>query len=78
MSATNAFLVVGKSPQRIERVEKVTRPAKFTGDLEFAGLLEAKVLRSPFSHAIVESIDASRDGDRNQKRITSRRKRAVW
>ena len=65
MSATDAFLVVGKSPQRIERVEKVTRPARFTGNLEFAGLLEGKVLCSPFSHAIVESIEAGRDGDRN-------------
>ena len=46
--------------RRVDGVEKVTGAAKFTGDLNFPDLLEAKVLRSPFPHAEVISIDASR------------------
>ena len=51
---------VGSSTARIDGVEKVTGQAKFTGDLAFPGLLEAKVLRSPLPHAIIEAIDASK------------------
>jgi CO/xanthine dehydrogenase Mo-binding subunit len=48
---------VGSSTPRIDGVEKVTGQAKFTGDLAFPGLLDAKVLRSPLPHAIIEAID---------------------
>ena len=53
-------MTVGVSVPRVDGVEKVTGAAKFTADLEFPGLLEAKILRSPFPHAEIESIDASR------------------
>jgi CO/xanthine dehydrogenase Mo-binding subunit len=53
-------MTVGASTRRIDGVEKVTGAAKFTGDLNFSDLLEAKVLRSPFPHAQVVSVDASR------------------
>jgi len=49
---------VGGRALRIDGIEKVTGQAKFTADLSFAGMLEAKVLRSPFPHAAIESIDA--------------------
>jgi CO/xanthine dehydrogenase Mo-binding subunit len=51
---------VGASTPRVDGIEKVTGAAKFTGDLNFPNLLEAKVLRSPLPHARIESIDAGR------------------
>jgi len=53
------FKVVGHPIRRIEATEKVTGQAQFTGDLEFSGLLEGRVLRSPFAHAVIEDIDVS-------------------
>ena len=52
------FTTVGRSIRRTEGVEKVTGKARFTADLDFPGLLEGRVLRSPFPHALIESIDA--------------------
>ena len=51
------FTTVGRSIRRAEGVEKVTGKARFTADLDFPGLLEGRVLRSPFPHALIESID---------------------
>ncbi|MGH7874723.1 MAG: xanthine dehydrogenase family protein molybdopterin-binding subunit, partial [Candidatus Binatia bacterium] len=51
---------VGSKAPRVDGVEKVTGQARFTGDLNLAGLLEVKVLRSPFPHAIIERIDTSK------------------
>jgi CO/xanthine dehydrogenase Mo-binding subunit len=45
------------SARRIDGVDKVTGQAKFTGDLNFPGLLEARVLRSPVPHAEIAAID---------------------
>ncbi len=53
-------MTVGVSTPRIDGIEKVTGEAKFTGDLMMPGLLEAKVLRSPLPHALIESIDTSK------------------
>jgi CO/xanthine dehydrogenase Mo-binding subunit len=53
-------MIVGTNAARVDGVEKVTGRAKFTGDLNLPGLLEAKVLRSPLPHAVIESIDASK------------------
>jgi xanthine dehydrogenase YagR molybdenum-binding subunit len=55
--------IVGKGVPRIEGPEKVTGQAKYTLDYtpaDLPGLLYAKVLRSPYAHARVERIDASR------------------
>src|SRR5918992_2327022 len=43
---------------RVDGVEKVTGEAKYTGDLNLPGLLEAKVLRSPLPPARIETIEA--------------------
>ena len=53
-------MIVGVSCPRIDGVEKVTGEAMFTGDLAIPGILEAKVLRSPLPHALIESIDTSK------------------
>src|SRR6476620_4298450 len=48
---------IGISVPRVDGIEKVTGAAKFTGDLAIPGMLEAKVLRSPLPHALIESTD---------------------
>src|SRR5918994_7789006 len=45
---------------RVDGFDKVTGEAKYTGDLNLPGLLEAKVLRSPFPHARIESINTEK------------------
>ena len=52
--------MIGSKIPRVDGIEKVTGEAKFTADLRFPGLLEAKVLRSPLPHATIEAIDASK------------------
>ena len=51
------FTTIGRSIRRAEGVEKVIGKARFTADLDFPGLLEGRVLRSPFPHALIEGID---------------------
>lgn len=51
---------VGRSIARVDAVDKVTGRAKFTGDLNVAGMLHGKILRSPFPHARIRGIDASK------------------
>jgi CO/xanthine dehydrogenase Mo-binding subunit len=49
-------MIVGSKASRVDGYEKVTGEAKYAGDLNLPGLLEAKVLRSPYPHARIESI----------------------
>jgi len=51
------MMIIGSNVARIDGIEKVTGAAQFTGDLGFPDLLEAKILRSPLPHALIESID---------------------
>jgi CO/xanthine dehydrogenase Mo-binding subunit len=51
---------VGRSIARVDGVDKVTGKAKFTGDLNVPGMLHGKILRSPFPHARIRGIDASK------------------
>ncbi|MGN6734269.1 MAG: xanthine dehydrogenase family protein molybdopterin-binding subunit, partial [Candidatus Binatia bacterium] len=51
---------IGISVPRVDGIEKVTGAAKFTGDLVIPEMLEAKVLRSPVPHAVIESINISK------------------
>ena len=51
--------IVGTPRNRIEGVEKVTGAARFSGDLDIPGVLDARVLRSPFPHARIASIDTA-------------------
>ena len=54
------YKVVGKGVPRKDAILKVTGRLKFTTDLKLPNMLHAKLLRSPYAHAKVESIDASR------------------
>lgn len=50
---------VGSSIQRKEAPNKVTGTAKYNSDFNTSGMLHAKMLTSPHSHAIIKSIDTS-------------------
>ncbi len=54
------YAVVGKSVPRKDGAIKVTGQAMFGGDLVLPGMLHGKILRSPYAHAKIISIDASR------------------
>lgn len=50
---------VGKSVPWLDGLEKVTRRAVYTVDVEMLGMLHGAVLRSPHAHARVVDIDAA-------------------
>jgi CO/xanthine dehydrogenase Mo-binding subunit len=54
-----ATLEVGASRPRKDAHEKLSGEAQYVGDMEMAGMLHGKVLRSPFAHARIRSIDFS-------------------
>jgi CO/xanthine dehydrogenase Mo-binding subunit len=51
---------VGRDITRIDASEKLTGQALYTGDLDFKGMLHAKVLRSPHASAEIIKIDTSK------------------
>ena len=55
-----SYQVVGKRPTRPDGVEKVTGRARYGADAFAPGMHIGKVLRSPYPHARVRSIDASK------------------
>jgi xanthine dehydrogenase molybdenum-binding subunit len=57
MSST--FSVVGTRIAQPDGPAKATGQAAFAGDIRMPGMLIAKVLRSPYPHAIVKSIDTA-------------------
>jgi CO/xanthine dehydrogenase Mo-binding subunit len=52
--------VVGQSVPRVDGVEKVTGRARYVTDLALPGMATARLLRSPYPHARLVRIDASR------------------
>lgn len=52
--------VVGRSVPRIDAIEKVTGTAVYGADVVIHGMLYGKVLRSPYAHARIISVDTSR------------------
>jgi len=57
--AKQEFKFVGQNVPRVDGIEKVTGKAKFTGDLKIPGMLYGRILRSPYPHARIVSIDTS-------------------
>jgi xanthine dehydrogenase molybdenum-binding subunit len=51
------FKVIGTRPIRHDGVEKVIGSAKYGADYSFPGMLHGKVLRSPYAHARIKSIN---------------------
>src|SRR5262249_21031895 len=49
--------IVGKRPIRPDGIAKVTGRATYGADIRLPGMLYGKILRSPFAHARIRSID---------------------
>ncbi|MFN8593033.1 MAG: xanthine dehydrogenase family protein molybdopterin-binding subunit [Thermomicrobiales bacterium] len=59
-SSIGKYTIVGHDAPRIDALAKVTGAAQFAGDLRVPGMAFGRVLRSPYAHARISSIDASR------------------
>jgi xanthine dehydrogenase YagR molybdenum-binding subunit len=57
---SSEFRVIGKRQPKLDGFEKVTGRAKFASDFSLPGMLCLKVLRSPYPHARIVSIDTSK------------------
>ena len=57
---SNGFSVIGKRTAMVDAAEKTTGAGKYTDDLSVPGMLIGKILHSPYPHARIRSIDASR------------------
>ncbi|MDX1414699.1 MAG: molybdopterin cofactor-binding domain-containing protein [Candidatus Promineifilaceae bacterium] len=53
------YHIVGKSPVRVDGIEKVTGAAKYAADYDMAGMLYGRIKRSPHAHARVTHIDTT-------------------
>ena len=60
MSEEKEYKVVGTRPIRHDGVDKVTGRALYGADFQTVGMLHGSVLRSPYAHARIKSIDTSR------------------
>jgi 4-hydroxybenzoyl-CoA reductase alpha subunit len=54
------FSVIGKSAPRIDSQIQVTGEAKFSADIILPGMLQGKILHSPYPHAKILNIDTSK------------------
>ena len=59
MKESNKFHVVGKVTQRKDGIARVTGQEKYTSDITLPHMLHARVLRSPYPHAKIKSIDTA-------------------
>ena len=55
---------IGKDFPRKEGVARVTGKEVYPSDLNFPGMLQGKILRSPYPHAKIKSIDIKNTGVR--------------
>ena len=60
MTQTRDLSVVGQPAHRKEGFAKVTGAARYVADVPMPGVLTGKILRSPYAHARIESIDTSK------------------
>jgi len=54
------FHIIGKPIALIDSAGKTTGAGKYTDDLSVPGMLIGKILHSPYPHALIKRIDASR------------------
>ncbi len=57
---SSEFAVIGRRQPRVDAFEKVSGRAQFTADVSLPGMLHLKILRSPYPHARVLSMDTSK------------------
>ena len=58
--SSGGFKVLGTRPIRHDGLDKVTGRAEYGADIQMAGLLHGRILRSPHAHARIKSIDTSK------------------
>ena len=63
MSNTSTFHVLGKDTQRQDGIAKVTGREQYASDLYLPHMLYARLVKSPYPHARVKSIDTSKITD---------------
>src|SRR5574337_142536 len=56
----NDFSIIGKPTAMVDAAEKTTGAGKYTDDLSVPGMLIGKILHSPYPHARIKKIDATR------------------
>jgi len=56
----DGFKVIGRAERKIDGLAKATGQAVYTDDIQLPGMLHAKILRSPHSHARIRGIDTAR------------------
>ena len=49
--------IIGESCVRVDVLEKAIGQASFIDDVSFTGMLYGKVLRSPYAHARIKSVN---------------------
>ncbi len=59
ITTTNGYTWIGKDIKRREDPDLLTGRAEYTNDVKLPGMLHAAVLRSPYAHARIVSIDTS-------------------
>ena len=57
--SNHAYKVLGKDTQRQDGIAKVTGREKYASDIVLPQMLHARILKSPYPHAKVKSIDVS-------------------
>ena len=57
---SNKYKVVGTRPIRHDALDKVTGKARYGSDINLPGMLHGKILRSPYAHAKIKSINLSK------------------
>ena len=60
MKKVEKYNVIGKAQLRNDGVEKVTGKALYTVDVDLPGMAHGKILRSPYAHARLLRVDASK------------------
>jgi CO/xanthine dehydrogenase Mo-binding subunit len=58
--STTEYKVIGTRPIRHDGLDKVTGRAIYGADVQLAGLLQGRVLRSPIAHGRIRKIDVSK------------------
>jgi len=53
------FTVMGRSPKRLDGIEKVTGSAKYAADIRLPGMLYARLLRPPVHGAVLTQADTA-------------------
>ena len=70
------FSVIGKPIALVDSAGKTTGAGKYTDDLSLPGMLIGKILHSPYPHAKIKHIDASRALAMDGPEAVSRRREA--